>query len=270
MIAIDSEKFTGKEFVNFLSLNAQVNNNQGSFEGLKSSLDLLRVALETKDSFIKIESIESRYRGYTQQDFYKYVYELLRQNLDIVEFKNLVDMQVAQIIPKVKTEEGKAAIQSYANQLDILAKNKLGLKLLTLFKEYDMSNFSLIKTVSEIADSFYDKNINSLKEFSVVVQINKENFLKLGQIIKVPNAKNNPQTYALFLQYIAMRNRHQQSFEQFQQLIALLKDWERFSQPLMAIRKEYPPADFKQPKMFQEEIPGLVIYEKYEKYLSAL
>ncbi|MBF2057053.1 MAG: hypothetical protein IGQ45_07480 [Cyanobacterium sp. T60_A2020_053] len=270
MRTIDSEKFTGREFISFLSINAQVSKDQGAFEGLKSSLDLLRVALETKDSFLKIEQTESRYRGYAQQDFYDYVYELLQQDLDISEFKKLVEVQVAQIIPKVKTEEGKAAIQSYCNQLDILSKDRLGLKLLALFKEYDLSNFSLLKTVAEIADSFYDKNLNSLKEFMVIVQINTEIFVKLGQIIKVPTAKNTPQTYALFLQYIAMRNRHQQSFAQFQQLVVLLKDWVRFYQPLIAIRKEYPPEDFKQPKVFEEEIPGLVIYEKYEQYLNAL
>lgn len=185
MRTIDSEKFTGREFISFLAINAQVSKDNGSFEGLKSSLDLLRVALETKDSFLKIEQIESRYRGYAQQDFYDYIYELLQQDLDLSEFKKLVEAEVAQIIPKVKTEEGKATIQSYCNELDILAKNRLGLKLLALFKEYDMSNFSLLKTVAEIADSFYDKNLNSIKEFMVIVQINTEIFLKLGQIIIV-------------------------------------------------------------------------------------
>lgn len=266
--SVDNEKFTSREFVNFLNLNRQFESNAGAYEGLKYSIELLRVALETKESFLKIEATETRYRSYSQQEFYEYVYEYLQQDLSINEFQELVQRQLNDIIPKIKTDEGKAAIQSYVNQLDIVCKDKLGLKLLFLFKQYDLSNFALLRTVSEIADTFYDKNLESIKEFMVVVQLNAEIFLKLGQIIQVPTAKNKPETYALMLQYIALRNRHQKSYGQFQQLLGLLKEWERFYNPLITIRQEYPFSEYKQPPIFTEEIPGLNIYEKYQNHLE--
>ncbi|BAQ62780.1 hypothetical protein GM3708_3186 [Geminocystis sp. NIES-3708] len=152
--------------------------------------------------------------------------------------------------------------------MEIVCKDQLGLKLLYLFKQYDLSNFALLRTVGDIADTFYDKNLESIKEFMVIVQVNADMFLKLGQIIQVPNIKNKPETYALMLQYIALKNRYAKSFGQFQSLLGLLKDWEKFYNPLIAIRQEYPPEEFKQPLIFNEEIPGLAIYNKYESYIN--
>ncbi|BAQ62781.1 hypothetical protein GM3708_3187 [Geminocystis sp. NIES-3708] len=79
--AIDNEKFTSREFVNFLMINRQLEQNTGSYESLKDSMDLLRVALETKESFLKIEATETRYRSYAQQEFYEFVFDLLQKKL---------------------------------------------------------------------------------------------------------------------------------------------------------------------------------------------
>ena len=267
---VDNEKFTSREFINFLGITTQVNKDLGKYQGLKNSIELLRVALETKDSFLKIEATESRYRGYAQQEFYDYIYELLQQETDVEKFRDSTQKQLLDVVPRIKTDEGKAAVQSYVNQLEILSKNELGLKLLYLFKQYDLSNFALLRTIAEIADSFYDKDLDSIKEFMVIVQVNVDMFLKLGQIIQVPSAKNIPNTYALILQYIALRNRHQNAFGQFEQLVNLLKQWENLYNPLIAIRQEYPPEDYKQPKLFDQEIHGLTIYHKYQKYIQSI
>ncbi|BAQ63872.1 hypothetical protein [Geminocystis sp. NIES-3709] len=260
---VDNDKFNSREFISFLTLNRQFESNTGTYEGLKYSIELLRVALETKESFLKIEATETRYRSYSQQEFYEYVYEYLQRDLTVSEFQELIQRQLTDIIPKIKTDEGKAAIQSYVNQLDIVCKDKLGLKLLYLFKQYDMSNFALLRNVAEIADTFYDKDLDTLKEFMVVVQLNAELFLKLGQIIQVPVGKNKPETYASMLQYIALRNRHQKSYGQFQQLLGLLKEWQKYYNPLITIRQQYSPKEYKQPVIFSDEIPGLAIYNKY-------
>lgn len=267
---VDNAKFSTREFLTFVGINYSVKNNEGEYEGLAHSIDLLRVALETKDCFVKIEATESRYHSFSQQEFYDYVFELLERGVGKDEFKQSVERKLAEVIPKMKTEEGKAALQSYMNQLDILSEDILGLKLLYLFKQYDLSNFSLLRTVAEISDSFYDKDLDSLKEFSVIVQVHSDMFLKLGEIIQVPTDKNIPETYALILQYIALRNRHKNSFGQFQQLINLLKQWLKFYEPILAIRNEYQPEEYKQPPIFQEEIPGLNIYNKYEKYMESV
>ncbi len=264
---IDNAKFTSKEFVEFLMIQRQFETDQGKFEGLKNSIELLRVALETKESFLKIEATETRYRSFSQQEFYEHISELLQSDIKVEEFQEAARQKMNRVIPKIKSDEGKAAIQAYVNHLDTVCKDKLGLKLLYLFKQYDLSNFSLLRTIGEIADSFYDKDLDSIKEFMVVVQVNADIFLKLGQIIQVPQKKNIPETYAITLQYIALRNRHQNSFGQFQQLLELLRQWENYYNPIAAIAKEYPPNEYQQPEIFKADIPALEIYQKYQNYI---
>ncbi len=248
-------------------MNREFEQEKGVFEGLKHSIELLRVALETKESFLKIEATESRYRSFAQQEFYTYIFELLSKDLTTEEFQKLVERKLNDIIPRIKSDEGKTAIQSYVNQLDIVSKDVLGLKLLLLFKQYDLTSFSLLHTVGEIADSFYDKNLDNIKEFQVIVQINAEIFLKLGKVIQVPQHKNIPETYALVLQYIALRHRHKQSFAQFQQLLIFLRQWEECYNSMATIIQEYPPEEYKQPPIFKEPIPGIEVYDKYQAHV---
>jgi hypothetical protein len=122
--------------------------------------------------------------------------------------------------------------------------------------------------VAEIADSFYDRNLDSLKEFKIVVQAQAELFFKLGEIIRVPKQRNIPETYAIILQYIALRNRHSTAFGQFKQLLNLLKQWQKFYKPMLSILEEYPPSDYKQPPLFKDPIPALEIYQKYGSHLD--
>jgi hypothetical protein len=265
---IDDLKFTSKEFIEFLKINRQFEQEKGVFENLKNSIELLRVALETKESFLKIEATETQYRSFSQQEFYDSVYELLELQLDVEEFKKRAQREATEIIPKIKSDEGKAAIQTYVNQLDIVCEDELGLKLLYFFKQYDLSSFSILRNVAEIADSFYDRNLDSLKEFKIVVQAQAELFFKLGEIIRVPKQRNIPETYAIILQYIALRNRHSTAFGQFKQLLNLLKQWQKFYKPMLSILEEYPPSDYKQPPLFKDPIPALEIYQKYGSHLD--
>jgi hypothetical protein len=267
-ISLDNEKFSNKEFLLFLRINNQIARELGEYKGLNNSIQLLRVALETKDSFLKIEQIELRYRGFTQQEFYNFVFNCLGKELTKVQFKDQVQQKIFTLIPKIKTEEGKVALQSYFKELDNLAKDELGLKLLYIFKQYDLGDFSLLRTVADIASRFHDKALENIKELIVLVRVNQEIFDRLGKIIDVPPPRQEAKTYALMLQYIALKNRHQASFLQFQQLVALLKDWAEFYKQVVAIRQEYPPTRYRIPKSFNEDIPGEDLYFKYQGYFA--
>jgi hypothetical protein len=100
----------------------------------------------------------------------------------------------------------------------------------------------------------------------VLVRVNQELFDNLAKIIDVPLARREPKTYSLMLQYIALRSRYHDLFAQFEQLVALLKDWGEFYKQVIAIRREYPPTRYRLPKPFTEEIPGESLYNKYQGY----
>ena len=57
-------------------------------------------------------------------------------------------------------------------------------------------------------------------------------------------------------------------FKQFQELIKVLKQWQKPYQSLKQVREQYPVHQYRVPKQFSQQIPGLNIYQKYEKYLD--
>ena len=71
----------------------------------------------------------------------------------------------------------------------------------------------------------------------------------------------------MILQYIALKNRHSKSYDQFQQLLSLLREWQKFYSPLAKIKQEYPSQEYKQPPIFKEDIPAEGIFYKYETYV---
>ncbi len=102
---------------------------------------------------------------------------------------------------RVKSGEGKLALKLYGQHLHKLSRNELGLKLLFLFKQYGLNDLSLFRKVAELADSFYNKNLDYLTDFTLVAQLNEQTLINLGQIIQVPKSRNTPSTYALIFKY---------------------------------------------------------------------
>lgn len=86
--SLDKEKFTNQEFLHYVRINLLLKKNAEDYRGLKNCYDLLKVAFLTKDSFIKIEEIEFRYRGSKQQEFYQYVDHLLGESSEEINFNH--------------------------------------------------------------------------------------------------------------------------------------------------------------------------------------
>lgn len=168
----------------------------------------------------------------------------------------------------MRTEEGRTALQSYLKELYTLSEHELGLKLLSLFKQYQLTDFSVLKTISDIVDSLEKKDLHDLKGLVVTVKVNYEVFEKLGQIIGVPRSKSEPNTYGKIIQYIGLTYKYQTSYSKFQELVVLLSEWQKHYQSVIGVRQEYPVGEYKQPKDFAQEIPGMNLYLKYKNYLD--
>ena len=65
-------------------------------------------------------------------------------------------------------------------------------------------------------------------------------------------------------------NRHGNSYLQFQQLVELLKKWEKPYKHIAMVRKEYTADKYKVPPEFKEDIPGITIYQQYAEHLAHL
>ena len=100
------------------------------------------------------------------------------------------------------------------------------------------------------------------------VNANLPIFEKLRNIIKLSESLATPQAYAVMVQYIALSHHHAISYLKFDELMKVLRKWNRYYQNLLQITTEYPEADYAWPPEFKEPIPGEILYLKYQKWLT--
>jgi len=267
--SIDSDKFSGQEFLMFVKMKYCLARGIEEYAGLDQSIKLLQGAIEAKNSYLTLDQTEFRYRSSKQQDFYQYVESLLASDYeDKAAFQARVAEKLLETLPDVKTEEGKVALKAYQTELERLAEYELGLKLLSLFKAYQLADYSVLSTVSDIVETFREKQTLDYPSLVVLVISKYEVFEKLKNIIGVADNKNKPETYARMMQYIALTYRHGKSYAQFAELLQVMRQWYLPYRAILDIRQRYPRSSFKLPKQFSEDIPGVAIYDKYRKSLT--
>ena len=247
MQIIDNEKFGNDEFLVFIKIKYLLNKNLDEYAGLLQSIQLLQLAIDTKDSFIAIDQTELRYRGSKQQDFYQYIEELLANHSSTQSFRQNVQLKLSETIPQTKTEEGKIALNAYSKHLDRLSEHELGLKLLSLFKAYQLADYSVLREISELVQSLNKRDLQDYQALVSLVMTNYSSFEKLRKIISVSDKNNNPETYARMIQYIGLSYRHSLSYIKFEELMEITKRWFRPYQTALSIRAAHPPHQYKQP-----------------------
>ncbi|MEB3310664.1 MAG: hypothetical protein VKJ02_10560 [Snowella sp.] len=265
---IDNEKFGNDEFLIFVKIKYLLNKSIGEYADLLPSIRLLQVAIEAKDSFIAIYQTELLYRSSTQQEFYQYTEGLLKSYENIDTFRDNVQVQLAGALSQTKTEEGRIALNGYSKHLDKLSEDALGLKLLSLFKAYQLADYSVLRQISDLIQGLDKYNLQDYKSLVSLVIANYTPFEKLRKIIRVSDRNHNPETYARMVQYIGLNYRHGLSYLKFDELMGVLKRWYRPYQTVIGIRSEHPPHQYKQPPEFSQELIGEEVYLKYVKWLT--
>ena len=267
---INNEKFGSEEFLLLLRIKINMKNEADGYRGLSNCVDLLQAGIIAQKSFLRLEQTELRYRSRKQQELYAYVAENLQDEIDREEFVQKLKQKKAEILPLVTTEEGTNAVESYTKELIILSKYELGLKLLALFKQYELQDFSILKDVSDVVETLEGKDLVNSDELVSPVLEHYESFEKLGPIIGIDPADGTPKAYAKILQVIGLTNRHGKSYQQFAQLVKLLKKWEKPYKAIALVRKEYTEDKYSVPAEFKEDIPGYKTYQRYAEYLPNL
>jgi hypothetical protein len=265
---IDNDKFSNQEFLLFAKIKFCITYNLEEYEGLTSSIEHLNSALKAQASYSRIEQIELSCQGYKQKEFYQYVQENIKNNIDTITFQEQVNQKLSEILPQIKTDEGKQNLQTYAKEISVLAQDEFSLNLFALFNQQELANFSVLKSISELISNLKEKEVINLKTLTCLVMVNYDRFEEIGDIIGMTKKQRNPDTYGKIIQYLALGYRHQHSFDKFEQLILVMRQWYQCYKALMGIRQEYPPQTYRQPKVFLEEIPGFNLYLKYKNSLS--
>ena len=267
---INNDKFGNEEFLLLLRIKINMAKEAEGYQGLGNCVDLLQAGIIAQKSFLRLEQTELRYRSRKQQEFYQYVADNLEDDLDREEFAKKIKKKQTEVLPLITTEEGRGAIDTYTKEINVLSKYKLGLKLLALFKQYELQDFSILKNISDVVESLEGKDLIESDDLVSPVLEHYESFEKLGPIIGISEAESTPQAYAKILQVIGLTNRHGKAYLEFGQLVELLKKWEKPYKAIALVRKEYTEDKYSIPAEFKEDIPGFKVYQRYAEYLPNL
>lgn len=267
---IDNELFSNEHFLLLAKINDCLKHNLNEYKNLKVNYDLLKIALKAYNIYTFIHQIESSYQGLKQQEFYNFVQQQLIESQNREKFQEKIENKLAEIFNEIKTEEGKKALQAYTQKLGELADNSFGLQIFSCLKENSLAHHRPLKTISDMISKLSESEAGDLKHLRVQVIANVEIFEQLRDIISLSKQQSSPDTYARMLQYIALEYRYQASFDQFEDLIEILKQWYKVYQTAISIRQQYPHKHYQQPEVFIQEIPGFALYCKYKNSLSDL
>ena len=264
----DDEKFGQQEFKIYFDLRRKVEAGIAGYEEIGQSIKYLEVAIAAQSSYIKLESTELRYRSRKQQAFYEFVTSNITDEIDKDEFRNLAKKKLAEIVPLVASEEGRNALKGYLQEVNKIAEHDLGLRLLALFKKYQLADFTILKRVSDIVERIQAQDVMSEQNLTVIILENYDTLKKLAPIIGISEEDVSPETFTKILQYMGLATRHSKSYSKFQDLLKILRKWQEPFASLELLRSKYPKEEYKLPEEFTAEIPGLETYRKYEKYLK--
>ena len=267
---INDEKFSSDEFKTLILYKIDVARGLEGYKELNYKVELLRAAIIAQKSFLKLESTELRYRSRRQQQFYQYIADNLSENIDKEAFTKKVKEKQAELLPLINTEQGREAIHAYAKEINDIGKHELGLKLLALFKKYDLKDFSIIRDISEIVEGIPGHNLLEPKKLIFTVKEYYDVFEKIAPILELSQEESSASTYARILQIVGLMYRHGDSYEQFKELIRLLRKWEQLNETITMVREQFNSREYSIPPEFKKEIPGKSAYEQYADYLKDL
>ena len=267
---LNADKFGNTEFMVFFKIKSYIARSIDEYANLDNVIEMLSVAVSAQHSFLTIDSTESRYCSSGQQELYRFVNGLLTQDLDPTVFQESVARKLQEVLPLLKTEEGKVALEAYVKEVSKISNNPLGLRLLLLFKKYQLDDYSTLRSVSNTIAQLESEDLLNIDSLLLLVMVKYDVFEKLGPIVGIEDKYNRPETYSKMLQYIGLRSRHESAYQKFQEFLTLLRQWEIHYKSVVNVRQKYSAAAYRLPKEFNAEVPGLALHEKYKESLTII
>lgn len=266
--AIDNEKFGNQEFLSFVKIQFALRRGQWGYPGFEQSIELLKVGVKARQGFLGIETVEFGFQGARLGEMYDFIASLCAQKVGAEVFKRQIRGKFAETSPKIKSEEGRQALQLYVKHLEDICEHPLSLKLLYAFRQYKMQNYAIFKTVSDMVVALKRSDLLNVDLLKSRVIENYEVFESLAKVVNIPELQRTPKTYAQVLQYLALSEKHKAAFLQFSQMVTLFESWKSLRDKIETIRHEYPAKKYKIPRELKQGIPGTKLYQKYRAYFD--
>lgn len=260
------EAFDHQEFQQYLKIKKAIAQGVGRYRGLSRNMALVEAAMTVAEKLLLIAETEMQYRGSAQQSFYRYVARVLAQG-DPKKIRKVFQRKIQVSLRKIKTDRGRRVLSNYAQAVASVSENRMGLELLEAFKQNHTESYLVLRTVSDLAKKIRKSETTDFAQLKIQVQLHWEVFDSLTEILGFSFSSNAIDSYALMLQYIALKKRHQKSEQEFRQMLKYLDAWEQVYLKLAYILNDYFQPGYITPPLFKQEIPGLDLYRQHKQHL---
>jgi hypothetical protein len=257
------DEFSSPEFMAFSKIKGSIAKSIDGYTNLDQLVASLEVAIATQKSYSRIDSTEIRYRSSSQQQLYDFIDSLLNEEFDAARFKVQIEQKFQEILPLLKSDEGRLSLEAYTQEFIKIADNLLGVKLIRLFKTHQLDEFAALQNVANIISKLDTEDLSHPDNLGSLVAAKSDAFAKSGQIIGIEDRDDQSSTYTKMLQYMGLKSRYEDTYKSFQTLLSLLKQSDAHYKTISNIRSKYPAQSYQLPSEFTAELPGFALYQKY-------
>ncbi len=257
------DEFSSPEFMTFSKIKSSIAKSIDGYTNLDQLVTSLEIAIATQKSYSLIDSTEIRYRSSSQQQLYDFIDSLLTEEFDPVVFKAQIEQKFQEILPQLKSEQGKLSLETYTQEFIKITDHPLSVKLIRLFKTHQLDEFAALQNIANTISKLDTEDLSHPDNLNSLVAANSAAFAKSGQIIGIADRDDRAETYTKILQYMGLKSRHEDTYTSFQSLLSLLKQSDAHYKTIANIRAKYPPQAYQLPTEFTAELPGFALYQKY-------
>jgi hypothetical protein len=257
------DEFSNPEFITFSRIKSSIAKSIDGYANFDQLVASLEIAIATQKSYSRIDSTEIRYRSSSQQQLYDFIDSLLTEEFDAAAFKVQIEQKFQEVLPLLKSEEGKLSLEAYTQEFIKIADHPLSIKLIRLFKTHQLDEFAALQNVANIISKLDIEDLSHPDSLLSLVAMKSDAFAKSGQIIGIAARDDQSETYAKMLQYMGLKSRYDDTYQSFQKLLSLLKQSDAHYKTIANIRTKYPPQSYQLPTEFTAELPGFALYQKY-------
>jgi hypothetical protein len=235
----------------------------GGERHLARSIERLEGALKAFALYRTAERLASTDPEPGHREFYRSVSYLLAECPDRETFRHLLREKCEGLSRSPGSSGDGTRLPDYFQTLDALVGDDDGFALLRLLKDSRSGCRSAIGLVADELDRVERQESPLEPAIANSLPEREQTFVHLKPILDLPESEFFAGAFGKILRYIALERRYGGAFDKYEESVVLMGEWYLSYQVVSAIRKEYPPADYRQPKTFRLTVPGLELYRMY-------
>lgn len=269
--ALFNQKFTYSDFLIYARLEGYFQKYcQTKKHYFLVGKEFFKTVLGNLNHLKSILKIEVKYQTPILNRFYASVDNLVKENHHKLIFQEKLIKLHYHVKQQLELAEEIKAIDTYLGHFISISEVENLLYFFDLIKVNNLTDWDIFFKIKNFIANTENQMIEDVKPFLLFTNTEAE-FLGAiaSKIIKIKEDDESKLiNIAKIFQYIALGDKYEHLYTQFELFLKCLGKWERIYYDVMGIRKNYPINQFIIPPSFKGKLPGFDLYKSYHDYLN--